>query len=261
MEVLLAGDHLQSDSYSHLSRIVEDRVVLAIFAGEKNQKFEAMLHGWSKSVSGLHSLASREEILAASAPALVNLAELLEDAKTASRRLTYSVQTQREKQRYLLARVARILEVRSGEAPEQKSLRDFMQAPIRNQGQGGFHIDHVFPQAEGKMQYWPKPETYADIQTLGNLVLLHGGDNNAQSDALPTDQVKIDNFAGSLVINRILCADQALAAMPARVRQVIDAERPLCPVGLSQWDSAAIETRFNYYWSVFSDSLQKSLEA
>jgi hypothetical protein len=262
LEVLLAGDHLESDAFRHLSRVVEDRVVLSIFAGEKNQKFEAMVHKWSKSIGELHSHASREEIISASREALMNMDELFEDARTETRRLSYRIQTQRHKLRYVLARISRHVEIQAGEATEQKDLREYMQAPNRRQGQAGFHLDHVFPQSEAKRPLWPDaPETYESIHSLGNLVLLHGGDNNEQSDALPTEEVKVNNFAGSLVINRMLCTDEDLGAMPQRVRQAIEAGRVACKASLAKWDANAIDVRFDYFWEIFSSSIKQSLTA
>ncbi len=262
LEVLLAGDHLEADAFRHLSRIVEDRVVLSIFAGEKNQKFEAMVHKWSRNISKLHSLASREEIIAASVDALVSVDELLEDARTETSRLSYRVQTQRHKLRYLLARISRDLEIEAGEATEQKELREFMQSPNRRLGQSGFHLDHVFPQSESKRPLWPgAPENYELVHSLGNLVLLHGGDNSEQSDALPDEDVKVNNFAGSLVINRMLCSDTELGAMPQRVKQTIDSGRQSCTANLSSWGEDAIKARFDFFWEIFSSSVRKSLTA
>lgn len=260
LEVLLAGDHLSAESYSHLAKIVEERVVLSLLGSEKNQKFESMVHKWSNKVSQLHNLATRAQIVEASKDALVNLDELLELSRIGISNLNYEVQSHRLKMRYVLARVARAVQIEAEEATDQAELSEFMKVPAKNVM--GYHLDHVFPQAAGQRQHWDSQEKEYLIHRIGNLVLLHGGDNQAQADALPWDQQKIQSFAASaLIVNRMLCDAGALGEMPNRIREVVEAS-PVTPMAsLSNWGSADVEARFNLYWHYFEAQVRKNLKS
>lgn len=258
-EVLLAGDHLQSDSYRQLAHVVEDRVVLSIFSGEKNQKFEAMVHKWSRNISLLNSFATKEEILEASATALENVDELLEDAKLSISRLDYRIKSQRDKQRYLLARIARSLEIEAEEATDQVELKDFMQTAPKRSRTPGNHLDHVFPQSESKRGDWKDGSNYDLIHTLGNLVLLHGSDNSFQSDALPDEEIKTTNYASSFVVNKMLCPEGSLRALPNRILKVVHLKDEFGIAVLTDWGPIAIQNRFNLYWHLFEKSIRKTL--
>ena len=66
----MAGKHLTERSYRDLATIVDARVMLSQFAGEKNQDFERLAHKWAQKVMALNSNASRDEILTASSDVL-----------------------------------------------------------------------------------------------------------------------------------------------------------------------------------------------
>lgn len=258
-EVLLAGDHLQAESYRQLAHVVEDRVILSIFAGEKNQKFESMVHKWSNKIAKLNQFATKEEILEASAVALESIDELLEDAKLVVSRLDYRVKSQRDKQRYLLARIARTLEIEAEEVTEQIELKEFMQTANKRSRTLGYHLDHVFPQSESKKEFWEDPASYEKIHTLGNLVLLHGGDNTVQSDALPNEEIKTTNYSSSLVVNKMLCPEGSIGNLPNRILNVVHQRDKFDIAVLSNWGPEAIQNRFDFYWHVFEKSIRKTL--
>jgi hypothetical protein len=106
LEVLLAGSHLEDSSYKLLAQIVDDRAMLSMLAGEKNQNLERDLHKWAREISGLKSDSDRNEIIAASSGVLSNLPTLFNQLRTEVASYSYEVKTQREKLRYALARVA-----------------------------------------------------------------------------------------------------------------------------------------------------------
>jgi hypothetical protein len=259
LQILLAGDHLTLKSYKSLASIVEDRAMLSMLAGEKNQDFERMLHKWSQSIRGLSQSATRAEILTASASALANVEDLITDMKREVPKLSYKVQSQRNKIRYVLARTAQYVEAAAdSNYAKNEVLAKLIQPTAR--GVRKYHIDHIFPQSDRRSSTWPG--SIEALQTIGNLALLHPDDNQAQGDMLPSEVEKQTNFAGSkLIINQALCSLDMLRNMQQRVSDALTLVHGFGKTNLDSWDEIQIKAREAQYLELLAEDFRASLHA
>jgi uncharacterized protein with ParB-like and HNH nuclease domain len=264
-EVLLAGAHLDTESYKNLLRIVEDRTMLSFWSKEKNNTFEAIIHPWAQAVKELDTYATIEEIREASARALEDFSDLSARAFLGIKSLRYSVQTHRSRMRYVLARVHNAFQGRysAGSASIESLLKT-------NSGEGkGFHLDHVFPQAEGKKLDWVQSETkdaelgeasrYSSaIQSIGNLVLLHPKDNISQADALPWDDEKQANLGASeLFINRVLNANfvSTKSGPLADELKLLQTKRQVA-ITQENYSEEKIDSMAQLYWDILLEDIK-----
>ncbi len=258
LEVLLAGDGLSESAYKELARIVEARVMLSMYAQEKNQKFESMVHKWSSAVRKLAPNASRNDILEASSFATSNLDELLSLAKVGIQNLSYATASHRPKIRYVLARCAYAVQLATREDGDAAQLADFLVTPTKT-NPAGYAIDHVFPQSEVKAPFW-LGDSLESIQRIGNLVLLHSTDNQSLGDTLPWEIDKLNGYQNSkLIVNRILVKGPDTSSFTNRVKQFVEKlDNGFLPT-LDGWSEESSDGRFNFYWHVFSSDLKNVL--
>lgn len=274
-EILLAGTHLNVPSFETLIQIVEERSVLSSLSGEKNQAFERIIHPWAESVSKLPEQATPDEVRAASAKASEGLGELLITAKAKISTLRYSTQTHQLKLRYLLARIARDFQQSDGVNP--RPLWDYMSTSRTADEGPGFDLDHIFPKSDAKREDW-RGQDYDLIHSIGNLVLLHPGDNRLQSDALPwelqmgQDAQPVKDGAGEVIrIKQAVYAASGLAINKTLVplpqlgilrREQIDAitlAQEIAPPSLDNWDDQSIIERQELYWSILEKQFRRNL--
>jgi len=249
LEILLAGSHLHDEPYKTLLKMVEDRTMLSNWATEPSQTFERIVHPWAQKVSNLDSNARTEDIRATASEIFIDLdfAELESRAFSGIQKLDYNIAAQRERIRYILARVNKI--VQSEMHVMVPSLKDLMKTTFGEQRERGFDIDHIFPKSARHQEAWVQDskldETFGNssrylrkIHSIGNLTLLHPRDNREQSDSLPWESAKANNFESSELY----------------------ANRPLASALQTQkWGEEEIDSRALYYWQVILKEIKENL--
>jgi hypothetical protein len=257
LQVLLAGDSFAPKSYRDLADVVENRAMLSMLSGEKNQDFERVLHKWSYAIRELSPSATRKEILTASAVVLGNLDELLMDVRREVPKLSYKAQSQRNKLRYVLARTAQAVEASADSNYSRNELLVQLIQPTPR-GARKYHIDHIFPQSDRQSSNWTGHREI--LQSIGNLTLLHPDDNQAQADMLPTEVEKQVNFAGSkLIINQALCSSDMLRNVQSRVASAVQRIKSYGETNLNEWDESQIRARENQYLEILVADFEASL--
>jgi len=266
-EILLAGAHLEPESYKSLLRLVEDRTMLSYWSKEKNNSFEAIIHPWAMEIKNLDPFATPDDILEASVKATEDLPDLLVRSFLGIQSLSYKIKSHRPRIRYVLARVHNSFQSQLVVNPE--SIENLMRTP--SLGESGFHIDHIFPQSEGKREFWRKDASKDDlygatsryeqsIHSIGNLVLLHFEDNIQQSDALPWDEEKLQNLAKSeLIFNRVL-VNQSLWQQDERISKILlnyQARRRV-EISNSTWSEESSDQLVQLYWDVLASDIKKN---
>lgn len=261
-EILLAGAHLDAESYKNLLRIVEDRTMLSFWSKEKNNSFESIIHPWAKEVKQLDSFATLEEIRSASARAFEDFQDLSARAFLGIKSLSYNVGTHKPRMRYVLARVHNAFQ------DSQDVNGPTISALLRTDG--GYHLDHVFPKSEGKRANWTQSRSKdqelgtasrydQSIHSIGNLILLHPADNISQSDALPWSPEKQTNLGKSeLFLNRALVDDSYWPNIDGRLAPKIRELQKKRNVEISEDKNSEelIDALAQLYWDVLSDNIK-----
>jgi hypothetical protein len=267
-EILLAGAHLDPESYKNLLRIVEDRTMLSFWSKEKNNSFEAIIHPWAKAVKDLDSFASIQDIRNASAKAFDDFQDLLNRSFLGIQSLSYTTKSHRPRIRYILARVHNT--VQNEFDVNGMSVENLMRTP--GASESGYHLDHIFPQSDIKREFWRQSKSkdevlsssatryLSSINSIGNLVLLHHEDNLKQSDALPWDEEKLQNLAKSeLYLNRVLTPSQYWKH-DERINQRLQAFQSKRNVLISKetWSEDQTDQLAQLYWDILSSSIRKN---
>ena len=267
-EILLAGAHLEAESYKNLLRIVEDRTMLSFWSKEKNNSFEAIIHPWAKAVKQLDSYATVEDIREASAKATEDFQQLLARSFLGIQSLSYSVKSHRPRIRYILARVHNLVQKEFD--VNAISVENLMRTP--NPIESGYHLDHVFPQSDSKHEFWRqsaiKDEQLSSsasrylnsINSIGNLVLLHHEDNLKQSDALPWDEEKLQNLAKSeLYLNRVLSPQEYWKHDERITQKLIDFKNKRnVTIQRDSWSEETSDFLAQLYWDILSGAIKKN---
>jgi uncharacterized protein with PIN domain len=260
LEVLLAGMHLDIESYRKLCDIVDTRAMLSMLAGEKNQDFERVIHKWSAAISKLPSGASRTEIIMASKDVLTDLDDLIDSMRREVPKLSYAVKTQQQKIRYCLTRIAQYVEMTASNVSQSNQLLFNLVDPDLPRHAIRFHLDHIFPKSERRRGDWPEIEQSDLIQSIGNLILLHPDDNTYQSDELPSSAIKKQNIGGSkLLINQALCPTNSRAAIAQHEVNALEALREEHDANLDNWGPTEILKRQGVYLDILAKDIRSVL--
>jgi hypothetical protein len=269
-EVLLAGSHLEGESFTELSRVVEARTVLHSFSKSAYNLLEPNIHPWANAVLKLDPLADREEILKVSRVALkaADIANIMKEIPARLGQLKYG-QADQLRIRYLLARVNAHLQERLNVTPHSVDTLMVTKTPTQP---NGYDIDHLFPKAAGKREFWKSSPQQDALQgaldrstsilnSIGNLVLLKGSDNQFSNDSLPSDTDKLDAYSVSeLRLCQLLHPSKRtdlLSYSPTR-KAVVELG---WPEGLSMenWGEDAVAELAKFYVRIFSSSLLDDL--
>jgi hypothetical protein len=267
-EILLAGAHLEAESYKNLLRIVEDRTMLSFWSKEKNNSFEAIIHPWAKAVKQLDSYATVEDIREASAKATEDFQQLLTLSFLGIQSLSYSVKSHRPRIRYILARVHNLVQKEFD--VNTISVENLMRTP--SPIESGYHLDHVFPQSDSKHEFWRQSAQkdkhlsssasryLSSINSIGNLVLLHHEDNLKQSDALPWDEEKLQNLAKSeLHLNRVLAPQEYWKHDERITQKLIDFKNKRnVTIQRDSWSEETSDLLAQLYWDILSGAIKKN---
>ena len=263
-EVLLAGEKLNASSYKTLASIVDARVILSQFSGEKNQDFERLVHKWAHQINNLRGNVSKAEIVAASHDVLAK-----QDVVAAIKRmedqldlLDYGTASHRVKIRYFLARCARVVQ----DKHLHRQIADFEDLMTTGtKGKPGFDIDHIYPKSDARIAQFKlkelpgQPTKLQVLNSIGNLTLLHPGDNRSQGDSLPNDAGKKENFAGSqLFINALLTDPDEWGVNIKNNVNLLSGLKQLQgpnPLLNKEWDADSIRKRKYFYFKLFVEDL------
>lgn len=277
-EVLLAGSHLEREHYDRLLLMVEDRAMLSYWAKEPSQDFERIIHPWAHKVRALDANPTEQELIDSAKPARLDCEELFERAFLGIKKLNYEVGSQRNRIRYILARVNKAFQVKM-------HVTSYAMSELMKTRQGdepGYEIDHIFPISREKRTDW-RPSAIRDselgggdrsdalINSIGNLILLHPNDNNSQSDSLPWEPQKIRNLANSeLYINRLLTTEDNWGQFQNRIKELMKETVDSVPRSISSfgspiaktvdiWCEEAVEIRAELYWKILYEDIRKNL--
>lgn len=241
LPLLLAGTHLNIESFNYLSHLVNSRTVIYQLSLERTQDFESLVPIWAKRISDLPNDANHDQIdkTAYYANACLNIAEV-SNFKTYLSTLTYL--KQKKKVKLVLATLAKEYQHRI--LQDDLTLTQFLMG-YQSTTRRGFDIDHIYPQSR-----IPPDTIDVDNSTLyhglGNLVIVNGRQREYQ-DQLPIHKEPIYK-EGSLLSKSLLeldlTADQRTQQEWARIQLGV-------PYSLENWNSLVIATRRDFLIAEF----------
>ena len=275
IEVQIAGTHLNPESYEKLIQVVEDRTMLSLLSEEPPQAFERIIHPWAKKIAALDSNAGIREIIEASQASFTewDFVRLTNRAFEGVCNLDYRTKLHRDKMRYLIARANRVLQ--SECKINSYSMTILMQTrDLKNRNNGhGYDLDHIFPQSSQNASAWIQNKELDEelknsdsrfekkVHSIGNLTLLNPIDNSYQSDALPWEDTKIRNYAGSdLRINLTQISPTEWQQLQIDVSKLLtNLQTRYKQFDEGKWGEVQIDLRAKMYWELAMKDFKKHL--
>ena len=270
-EILLAGSHLEEASFRTLTRVVEARTVLHSFSKFAYNLYEPKIHPWAEAVSSLDSMASREDILRASKKALnpSDIEEMVKELPPRIGQLKYGA-ADSMRIRYLLSRVNAFVQQKFNVTPHNV---DALMVTKTDSRPDGYEIDHIFPKANGKREFWQSSPSQDDLHgtsdrstsilnSVGNLALLKGSDNQFSNDSLPSDQDKLDAYAMSeLRLCQLLHPEKRKELFDyGPHKKILDDLGWPNGLSMESWGEDSALELLGFYVSVFTRSLLDDLQ-
>jgi hypothetical protein len=259
--ILLQAWHLGESVYGYVSEFLEDRVVLSILSNERNSGFERYVPEIMKQLSGLTDGSSRADVLNAFGQAenAETIREYIDRAHLGVLNLSYEKSAGRNRQRYVLARIARSSQKSAGLlVPDWTIL--LKKQPVN--GNNGFHLDHVYPQS---LDGGPTRK-----HLIGNLALITAPFNQGLGDKLPSNPVKREAYCESgMLLAKAIATGIVNGDTPAPVRSVMQSMRQeIVDAGgrsgfqigdvaeiMNDWSDEIVSAVGEAYWSLFEKTL------
>lgn len=238
--ILMAGRRLRNLDF--LVRLVEERILLSLFAAEGPQNFERLVPIWAKSINELaiqNARATTQEILGESSRAFSDLPMLWERFSVGFGRLTYI--RDKKRIRYVLARISGALESKCfGESDD-----DFLNGRR-------IHIEHIEPASSST---WSRQELSdnSQLHSIGNLTLIRRRPNSSMGDAPPAD--KVEYYRGSWAINQMLCPSENLEIPESNRKNAILQLQEDFQASLQRWEPDVVERRGRWLMNQFAETL------
>jgi len=267
--ILLAAREMGPSELNFLLRIVEERVLLSLFAKEGPQNFEKIVPEWAGKIRRLvdgNPRPTQTEILEACSPAFLDLRALWNSYKTQFADLSYV--GDRRKVKFALARIAAMLEA---DCANEVSYESLLVSNIA--------IDHIEPQTSNRFarkeflkerygQSAPpglgeiKEETEERLQirarqwihSIGNLSLIAKRANSSMSNFSPVERSEHYNQS-QLAINMMLCREEDFEEARQNRRRKLLELRSLNNLSLADWGPDVIDRRTGFLMRTFARTL------
>jgi|GEM_PF-1938763 len=247
--IKLAGGGLDAAVFDQLSKRLEIRAILSLFALERSQTYESLATTWAHNVQKLDLTATDSDVCQEVRVTSQDLDDLLNRAKAAIQGLRYGkTPGQTARIRLLLAIIN--FELQSLVNVYHYKVEDLLTTSkkVRGVDHPGYDIEHVGASSTAGVYL-------ADmLDSLGNLTLFHSKDNRSQGN----NQVEFKALDYS---NSICFATKILSAIPSNDP---DLEAVLGPLRVNTvdagvWSTDQVEARFEFYWNQFESYIRKNL--
>ncbi len=247
--IKLAGGGLDTAVFDQLSKRLEIRAILSLFALERSQTYEALATTWAHNVQKLDSKSTELDVCQAVRVTAQDLDDLLNRAKAAIQGLRYGkTPGQTARIRLLLAIIN--YELQALVQVYHYKVEDLLTTSkkVRGVEHPGYDIEHIGASSTAGAYLADQ------LDSLGNLTLFHSKDNRSQGN----NQVEFKALDYS---NSICFATKILSSTPS---SDADLEAVLGPlrtntVDLGIWSTDQVEARFEFYWSQFEAYIRKNL--
>ena len=247
--VLLAGSHLNDDSFERLATLVEARTVLSLLTKERSQDFERLMPKWAHAISSLPIIATPDDVFEASESGWKDVEQLLGLFEASMPAVTYRSASDRKRIQYVLARATQVA--------DRKIRNDLRMSDLLAPGRGRRDdVDHILALSRTSDPAWKDLVSDDLVDSLGNLVLLHASDNRSVQASPPLDKEAV--YAHSqYLLTRVLARQSALSAdTPKRIEVALN-ELRTDGASVDRWDASAIDARARLYVRLVMEDLRR----
>lgn len=246
--VLAARKQAPSEiAFKAVTRLIDARIALSLFAEEKSQTFEAMVWPWAHELSKLEK-GDVDGVFSSSKSFFGEQETLIDQGGLRFKNLTYESARDRKRILFVLAAVSFELERQAQHTSDGDTFEKYL---VRKSGSVGYHLDHILP----KSALLADEKLANLVHTPGNLVLLHAKDNIAAGASNPSEK-SVDYKSSQLLLTQALAKKEDLTGLNARILQVMQKCHQDGHPTVDSWSSDEIEARTSYLWKTFSNTLR-----
>ena len=246
--VKLAGSHLTSSQFDHLSMRLTARSILSLLAAERSQSFEKLVPIWSNEISKLTAESSLEDIDKALGFDEIQIEELFDVAQQRHYSLRYDgTPGQLKRIRFTLAKDNHIV---NQKAPTINfKMSDFLTTSKQSKKNSlpGFDIDHIFAKSSDSAGDY--------VHKIGNLTLLHSTDNSSAGASEPVDKQTVYSQSKAVLT---LALTKKIQLSPG-VESAIEPYRVASIDSGAVWTEEEFNARAKMYWEIIAKSLVEDL--
>ena len=238
----------ESKNLEFLYRLIDARVLLSLYSDEKSQSLDLTVWPWVRKIASL-SNPDIDSIYEISKSAFEPEAELIELGSVIFPRLSYLKTKEKKRILFALSFITNEFEIQTGAQKSISATRVHLEA-YKN---GGYHLDHIFPQALVPSTTGD-PDEYSWIHQPGNIALLNGKDNGHIQAARPETKSKL-YLSSAIILTQALAKkeDNYLAGV---VNAVVHKAHEEGHPTVDSWSQEAVNKRSAYLWDKFSNRLK-----
>jgi hypothetical protein len=247
---LVATNYAKRDAqtYERLSKFIDARIALSIFAKEGAQYLNTSLWGWSKRVSDAGLDASFDDLVNQIDFTKSHFDALIESARPKFLNLTYRSNHDKKRIKYAFAFISSFIEEQA-KNPEVK-----IQEILKSSRGNAYDLDHIFPRSQQSAAHFDAVNGTDWLDNIGNLCLLHPQDNRQAQDAMPIR--KSPHYASSaLVLTKSLAAQQDRQNLNPRLLGTIELLNTNGSRDVSNWAADAAYEQAEFYFEMFKQAL------
>ena len=244
--VLIAGGKLEDKTFIQLSKIINDRVLVGLIAGESKPTLESEVPQWAKKIAELDKESSSDDLKKemASLEGGLYSTELLKDCRDNFMKLSYLVPRDKKIIRYLLSRSSCYVQINiNAVSNEWKKVYE-----RKGKAKAALDLDHVMPQGQN---YSAKELSDEVLHNIGNLVLVHIEQRG---------QKKIESKKKLYKDSEFLLAQALQSDPPGSVakKDWFNKLRAIAPVDIDEWAIDCVRKRSELYWHLFLEDISEA---
>ena len=240
-----------TDSYTTFASFLDARLLLSTLARERSQTFDSKVWPWAKKLSSLQDDCTVEEIVAAGAGSLSDVELLFAMAKSSLEALDYRKPRDKKLIRFLFAICNMMAQKEANEDAVDLEIGKFLATQT-------YDLDHIYPKSLVESADFNLANGKDWVHKIGNLTLLHSGDNRGLGAANAGDK-SIHYSSSPLILTNSLAKTSDLRE-PDRIVGVIS---NLHALGFQQvsstWAYDEVVLQTDAYWNLISRYIREGL--
>lgn len=256
--VVLVAHELFADKrpelFTAISRAVDARLCLSLFAGEGAQYLYSSMWRWSQELHSLGANATFDEVMSALHNDETHYKALFASAKIKLLSYSYSNTSQRKRIRYAISLIAHQIEIDAEHVSENTSLEKLLDTKSRER----FDLDHVFARSLVTNPNFDQSQGIDWVDRIGNLCLLHNRDNNEARAITPEGKSSVYAVSRLLLTATLANQDDApsLETAQAKASRVVKLLREAGAQRVEGWTAESASRQADFYFDAFERAVR-----
>lgn len=250
-----------SSNYALILEYIDARVAVSLFAEEGANTLNAEFWALSQKIEGIGVETTPQEIYESIGMSLQDFDNLVASAKPRFTQLSYTNARDKKRMRFALATIANHVEnLAANDGPETsvESLLRTRTRAARGRDASGYDLDHILPQSIAAGQAFDSSWGRDWVHTIGNLCLLHPGDNMSASAGEPSTKSR-DYASSKLLLTKSLARKEHIDGLNTRLASTLSILEAKGSQNIEDWFYDKTQKQTEFYFDLFCEALKVKL--